>query len=130
LQPFKQLGREAHAIAPAEKDAKKLERFVGVKVPTGKVLGLEARGWRRGAAQDAGLIWWFEKALPDGSQAQLALDPGIIVGMVTENPEQTLGEVTIERGGSWWEGSGDLVFGRLDPIVFSELVRDLEALRS
>lgn len=130
LQPFAQIGREVRAIAEEERGARKLLRVEGVTVPTGKVLGLvDRRGWRRGPAQDGGCIWWFTKPLPGGEhEAFLMLDPGIIVGMVMEEPEQKLGTVTIDRVGSW-DGEGEVDFGRLDPIVFSELVRDLESLK-
>jgi predicted DNA-binding WGR domain protein len=130
LQPFRQLGREAFPITDPEREARSLERFAGTTVPTGKVLGLEARGWRRGAAQDGGGIWWFEKRIPATQhEAHLELDPGIIVGMVNENPEQKLGSVKIVRANTWHD-TEPMPLGRLDPIVFSELVRDLEGLRS
>jgi predicted DNA-binding WGR domain protein len=130
LQPFAQIGREVLAITEEERGARELRRVEGVTVPTGKVLGLvDRRGWRRGPPQDAGIIGWFTKPLPGGEhEAWLTLDPGVVVGMVMELPEQKLGTVTIERVGSW-DNQGGVAFGRLDPIVFSELVRDLESLR-
>jgi hypothetical protein len=48
--------------------------------------------------------------------------------MVNENPEQKLGAVKIVKAGSW--NAEPVPLARLDPIVFSELVRDLEGLRS
>lgn len=131
LQPFPQLGRPVHKPTPAELEATALARVDGVKVPTGKVLGLESKGWRRGSPQDGGVSCWYEKPLPDNLTAQLDLDPGIIAGMPGEYPEQTLGSVTIHMGGtsSWGSSSGGVKVGRLDAISFSELVRDLEALR-
>ncbi|HYC89750.1 MAG TPA: DUF4132 domain-containing protein [Thermoanaerobaculia bacterium] len=128
LQPWRQLGREVYRPADGERAAKKLTRWMGITLPTGKVLGLEQRGWRRSAAQDGGVSPWYLKPLPSGHEAQLALDPGIIAGMALEFNEQTLGEVTIEKAGDWG-GQGVMAFGELDPIVFSEIVRDLEALR-
>jgi hypothetical protein len=130
LQPFAQIGREVRAIAEEERGVRELRRVEGVTVPTGKVLGLvDRRGWRRGPAQDAGIIGWFTKPLPGGEhEACLTLDPGVVVGMVMEFPEQKLGTVTIDRLGSW-DNQGEVDFGRLAPIVFSELVRDLESLK-
>ncbi|MBK8594331.1 MAG: DUF4132 domain-containing protein [Holophagales bacterium] len=129
LQPFRQLGRETYAIRDEERTENALARFEGTKVPTGKVLGLEQRGWRRGAAQDGGCSWWYERPLPGNLEAHLLLDPGIVAGMAMEFPEQTLGKVTIERPGTWGE-SGVMPFGQLDAILFSELVRDLEGVRA
>lgn len=45
-----------------------------------------------------------------------------------EEPEQTLGPVIVNRPGAWVD-EGTLAFGELDPVAFSELVRDLEMLR-
>lgn len=128
LQPFRQLGRETFRIAEAEAREKALKRVEGIKVPTGKVLGLEQRGWRRGPTQDGGCSWWYERPLPANLEAHLSLEPGIIAGMALEFSEQTLKTVTLERPGTWSEG-GVLTFGALDPVLFSEIVRDLEALR-
>lgn len=128
LQPFPQLGRETFALADAERNGTKLVRVKGAKVPTGKVLGLESRGWRRGEPQDGGGIWWMQKNLPGELEARLSMDPGISVGMIAETPEQTLGEVELYGEGEW-SASGK-PFGALDAIVASELVRDLESLRS
>lgn len=130
LQPFRQLGREVYRIAPDERDVLELRRVEGLQVQTVRVLGLSSsRGWRRGPALDSGCIFWFAKPLPDGlHEARLWLDPGIIAGMVDEEPEQTLGTVIIQRTGSL-EDQGVVAFGELSPVVFSELVRDLESLR-
>src|SRR5690606_7855196 len=63
LQPFAQLGRDTYTLTDEEKGAPKLMRWNGTKVPTGKVLGLVNKGWRRGRAQDGGSIWHFSKPL-------------------------------------------------------------------
>jgi len=129
LQPFSQLAREIAAPTADEKNGKKLERVVGLKVPTGKVLGLDHRGWQRGAPQDGGVVCWYEKKLGGGLVACLDLDPGIFTGMVGEAPEQKLGAVTVSKGYSW-RAEDNLAFGALGPIAFSELLRDLDSLRS
>lgn len=126
LQPFVQLGRDTHALTEAEKTSGTLTRTKGRTVPTGKVLGLESRGWRRGEPQDGGGIWWIEKPLPDGLEARLALDPGMIVGMLGEHPEQKLGDLVLHEEGVWTASSR--TYGALDAIVASELLRDLESL--
>lgn len=131
LQPFPQLGREVYRIAEEEREARKLRRFEGDEVSTGKVLKLvDQRGWRRGPPGNKGYIWYFEKPLPDRRHlVRLELQPGISVGSPMEEPEQTLGPVIVNRPGSW-EDEGTLAFGELDPVTFSELVRDLETLRT
>jgi hypothetical protein len=130
LQPFAQIGRDTYTLSEDEKTALKLVRWKGAKVPTGKVLGLVNKGWRRGQAQDGGGIWAFYKPLGADKLIELHLDPGIIVGMVDEYPEQTLGEVQVGKPSSWGEVQDTEVFGTLDAIAASELIRDLEALRT
>ncbi|HEY1959088.1 MAG TPA: DUF4132 domain-containing protein [Polyangiaceae bacterium] len=129
LQPFAQLSREIATPTEKEKAATKLERVVGLTVPTGKVLGLDHRGWRRGPPQDGGVVCWYEKPLGGERVAWLDLDPGIFTGMVSEAPEQKLGGVTIAKGGDGWRPEKQIPLGEIGPIAFSELLRDLESLR-
>ena len=130
LQPFAQLGRDVYTLSTEEKTSNKLLRWKDMKVPTGKVLGLVNIGWRRGPAQDGGGIWTFDKPLDKDTALELILDPGIIVGMVDEYPEQTLGEITLGKPTRW--GSQDQIqnFDKLDAIAASELIRDMERLRT
>ncbi|OJT19996.1 hypothetical protein BO221_32890 [Archangium sp. Cb G35] len=128
LQPFAQLGRPTYEPAAEERTGTELARVKGLKVPTGKVLGLETRGWRRGPPQDAGVVGWMEKHLGPDRVIELELDPGLYTGMLSESPEQTLGTVTVRKPNTWGK-EGRFPLGTLDPILFSELVRDLEGLR-
>jgi predicted DNA-binding WGR domain protein len=128
LQPFPQLGRPTYAPTAEERTATELVRVKGLKVPTGKVLGLETRGWRRGPPQDGGVVGWMEKHLGPDSVVELELDPGLYTGMLSESPEQTLGPAVVRKPHTWGQ-EGRLPLGTLDPILFSELVRDLEGLR-
>ncbi|GHU45022.1 MolR family transcriptional regulator [Betaproteobacteria bacterium] len=130
LQPFSQIGRDTYTLTDTEKSALKLERWKGVEAPTGRVLGLVNKGWRRGEAQDGGSIWYFLKPLCDGNVIELDLDPGIIVGMVDEYPEQTLGAVQFGKKTHWGEISDPKPFTGLDAIAASELIRDMEGLRA
>jgi len=129
LQPFVQLGRDTYQLTAAEQASKALTRWKGSKVPTGRVLGLVNKGWRRGAAQDAGAIWYFLKPLGPNLAIELEFDPGIIVGMVNEEPEQQLGSVTCGLPNRW-DGGVQKVhqLGTLNAIAASELIRDMEAL--
>jgi hypothetical protein len=114
IQPFPQIGRPTFALEPKEKGKTKLDRVKGRKVKTGKVMGLQNRGWRKGSPQDAGQIYEMVKPLGELGQAELAFDPGINAGgMDSVEPEQTLGELTLPVKAE-----------ALDPILFSELVRD------
>ncbi|KWF15380.1 WGR and DUF4132 domain-containing protein [Burkholderia ubonensis] len=129
LQPFAQLGRDVYRLTDDERKGLLLERWKGVKVPTGRVLGLVNKGWRRGEAQDAGCIWYFTKPLGAGKVIELSLDPGIIVGAVDMYPEQALGALQTGSPSNWGGVREPDVLSTLDEISASELIRDLEGMR-
>jgi hypothetical protein len=130
LQPFAQLAREVVELPLSERQSAKSERVKGLIVPTGKLFGLDPRGWRRGTPQDAGVVCWYEKPLPGGLTACLDLDPGIFTGAVQESPQQTLGVLTLVEGDGYsWGHEKQVTFDKLSRIARSELMRDLESLR-
>ena len=54
------------------------------------------------------------------------LDPGILVGDITEFPEQTLWEIWVSDGsGSRWRREGQVPFASIGPVTASEMIRDL-----
>ncbi|MGI5163270.1 DUF4132 domain-containing protein [Spirillospora sp. CA-253888] len=116
LQPFPQLGRPVHALTDAERASGDLGRFTGVTVPVGRILGLERRGWRRGAPMDAGVQETVSRVLPGGHEVVVVLDPGIPVGYVDGAGDQRIGRVVLERGRR---------FGDLGPVAASEMLADL-----
>ena len=98
----------------------------GLEVATGKVIGLTGRGWRFGAPQDAGWIWDMTKSLPGDLQARMVFEGGLLAGAMAESPPtQKLGAVMVHRG----RKAEALTLAEMPPLVFSELVRDLERLR-
>jgi len=128
LQPFDQLGRAVFQPTPDELKVGVLTRMSGVTVKTGKILGLDGRGWHRGAPQDAGWVWDMYKPLGNGFRAELELKGGFCIAyMEGTPPEQQLGDVLLRpEAGS---DKSQVSFSELSASVFSELVRDLEALR-
>ena len=132
VQPFPQLGRDTYALTDDERAADELLRWQGIKVPTGKVLGLAHAGWRRGPAQDGGSIWTYDKRVDAARTLELTFEPGIIAALADLHPEQTLGGITLGRpahpGGC--QSGVPFTFDNLDPILASELIRDMERLRS
>ncbi|ARU04871.1 hypothetical protein CCO03_09440 [Comamonas serinivorans] len=131
LQPFPQVGRDTYALTEAELATKELKRWEGAVVPTGRILGLTHKAWRRGDAQDGGGIWYYAKPLGNGHLIEFTFEPGITVGMVDEEPEQTLHAVTYGLPGPWGEQRDEdkRNWSELDAISISELIRDMEALR-
>ena len=90
-------------------------------------MGLVNRGWERGQAQDAGWVGWFSKAVGDGLEVGLELEPGTVVGDLSYEPKQKLPAITLRKAGTW-DGQGPVNFEHLHPIVASEVLRDVELL--
>ncbi|MFF1930037.1 DUF4132 domain-containing protein [Streptomyces sp. NPDC058228] len=130
LQPFPQLGRAVFRLADEDAHGYRLTRFEGLKVPTGKVLGLERRGWERGVPQDAGVERWISKQLADNVCLVIALDSGIAVGVVDMFPDQTLETVWLDDqpNDHYPLRTYPLRFADLDPVTVSELLADLAEL--
>jgi predicted DNA-binding WGR domain protein len=127
IQPFPQLGREVYRLSDEERQSKVLLRFKGKRVASGSVYGLAHKGWRSGGAQDGGWIGWFDKALPDNLEAQIALEPGLSAGDPSYEPKQTLGELTLMAANSW-NDAGKRSFNLLSDVTVSELLRDLDRM--
>ncbi len=129
IQPFDQLARVVFRITDAEAKGNVLDRMKDVEVKTSKIQGLESRGWRKGQPQDAGWVWDVWKPLPGGIVAEMGIQGGICMGYMEGTPtEQKLGSVSLRKKDEW-QASKDLTFAALSPAVFSELVRDVDALR-
>lgn len=132
LQPFQQLGRAVRVLTEEERTALTLDRFTGKRVPSGKVVGLERFGWRRGDPSDHGMQTWMSRPVPGGGCVALGIEPGITMGSISGvADEQTITEVWVTSLPDvelWHEEKGRLPLGTLDAVSASELLRDLEAL--
>ena len=130
-QPFRQLGRETHRLTDAESRASAIGRYAGRRVASGSAIGLEHRGWRRDDPSDGGYIGAIVRELSGDLVAAVALDPGLNAGYV-DATAQTLGALTLRRADAWdthtWNNQDGVAFDTLDPIVASELLRDLDGL--
>ncbi|VVE85410.1 WGR and DUF4132 domain-containing protein [Pandoraea sputorum] len=129
LQPFAQLGRDVYRLTDDERKGLLLERWRGVKVPTGHVLGLVNKGWRRGEVGHGGCIWYFTKPLGKGKVIELSLEPGIIVGALDIYPDQALGALQVGSPSTSGGVREPDALSILDEISASELIRDLERMR-
>ncbi|WP_112137476.1 DUF4132 domain-containing protein [Glycomyces dulcitolivorans] len=130
LQPFEQLSRPVLAFTPEELATGRLERFEGAKVEVGKLLGLTSRGWHRSSPEDGGVEPGIYFPLPAGGYITVSLDPGIWVGMVGENPIQTLDGVRISATEDyWWTRAGRAGDGNhpkdIDAVTASEVLAAL-----
>ncbi|MGK5554560.1 DUF4132 domain-containing protein, partial [Actinomadura kijaniata] len=130
VQPFPQLGRPVHTLTDDERGSWELARFADVTVPTGRVVGLERRGWERGAPQDAGIQGEIFRALPDGRYLVVHLDPGIAIGALDALPEQRLRSVVLGTRPDALRTPDDPGprLGDLHPVTASEILADLTDL--
>ncbi|MCP9965340.1 DUF4132 domain-containing protein [Actinomadura madurae] len=80
-------------LADGEGADGRLERFEGLTVPTGKILGLTRMGWRRGAPQDGGVEHWISWTLDPKVTVVVELSPGVAAGSVDLFPEQKIARV-------------------------------------
>ncbi|MDX3660736.1 DUF4132 domain-containing protein [Streptomyces sp. ID05-26A] len=133
LQPFPQLSRPAHAFLPDEDRVPQLQKYVGLPVPVGKVLGLAKRGWVRGTPLDAGVEEWITRPLPSGGALVACLDPGIAIGAVDIYPEVKFSALYYaENGAGHWSpprDGGPPTFA-VDQVTASELISELESLHA
>ena len=118
VQPFPQLSRPVHAPTDAEREATRIERFRGRSATYGALRGLESRGWQR----------WMDDAVrfvkPVGARAyvELETDPGWHPSQTADDIEpQKLGDVVMRDSST---------LGSLDPVVFSEIVYDVDSITS
>ncbi|MQM28641.1 DUF4132 domain-containing protein [Glycomyces albidus] len=127
LQPFEQLSRPVLAFTDEELATGRLERFEGAKVEVGKLLGLTSRGWHRSSPEDGGVEPGIYFPLPGGGYVTVALDPGIWVGMIAENPIQTLTDVRLSADEDyWWRAGRNPDHPKdIDPVTASEILAAL-----
>jgi hypothetical protein len=131
LQPFPQLGRAVHRLTDEERTSRHLARFESLIVPTGRLLGLERRGWEREAPQDGGVQGQIFRASGDGYFVVIDLDPGIAVGDPDVFPEHRLASIWVnDRPDFYGRGENTPWFGDLDPVLASEVLADLTELTS
>jgi hypothetical protein len=105
IQPFDQLARAVYRITPDEAKVNVLARVNDVTVKTSKIQGLESRGWRKGAPQDAGWVWDMWKPLPGGLVAEMAIQGGICMGYMEGTP-------TRAEAGQHWPAKARRVAGK------------------
>jgi hypothetical protein len=119
LQPFPQIARPVHVATDAEKKGTHIERFHGRPTTYGALRGLESRGWQRWMDD----VVRFVKPIADRSYVELVTEPGW-------HPSQTADDIEPQKITDVVFRHGNDTLGSLDPVVFSEIVYDLESLTS
>ncbi|MBL1080136.1 DUF4132 domain-containing protein [Nocardia sp. 2] len=123
LQPFPQLHRDIHSLTPEERTATTLPRFQDRQAPAGRLLNLAQRGWRRGDYMED--IWSELSHDVDCGTVLIRLhDGGLISSRTDRSEKQPISVHLVARTSA----ERTPVFGDLDPITASELLRDLTIL--
>lgn len=138
VPPFPQLGREVHRLEGDEAAATRLDRLAGREVGASTLVGtLDRLGWTRGTPQDAGIFAEHSKQFPGaGVTAVVQYEDGVPAGAMTEWDDQRVTGVAFLKGLRtpdecvWLEAREGLKLGDVDPIVLSEVIRDLGALEA
>lgn len=134
VPPFPQLGRAINHLDPKEAKATELDRFKGVKLyaPT-MVFGLENLGWVRDGGGDGGGFYGHSKHFPfAGVTANVTYDGTVGYGYI--NPDELLTfetcYFTADDGGrkTWRYKESRMKLSDVDPVVISEVVKDLSEL--
>jgi hypothetical protein len=112
VQPFDQLSCTTFLPTKDEAKTNTLQRLAGTEVPYGALRGLTKVGWRPWADS---WINTYSRDLPGKASIQLNFEPGYSPSG-DEYEDQVIESVNLH---------GFKSYGEVDPIAFSELVRDL-----
>jgi predicted DNA-binding WGR domain protein len=129
-QPFEQLTREVFRLTPEELVGDALYRFDDRRVETKRVMALLTRGWRKGSAHDNGHVPYFYKPIAKGLDAGLQISGINVSSMEYTDAVQELGFIDFGDGEPAWGSvrAGAVPLAAIDPIVMSEVLRDVESL--
>lgn len=123
LQPFPQLERELYAPTEEEETAQALTRLEGTETHAGRLLALQHRGWCA-VVRDAPQV---ERELEEDLWARILHTPAIDREYVADEQRIVVGRVEVVDLTD--AKPKKITLGALDPIVFTEIVRDLMTLR-
>jgi len=114
IQPFPQLSRSTHALAPEERTGTSLTRFVGLVVPWNRVLSVARHGF---VGEGSDVVFSYGKSMAFGASLHFSIAPGIARGDPRNSGDQKIVSTQI---------SIDL--STLGPIAQSEILRELDGL--
>ena len=137
VSPFPQLGREVYTLEKGEGKTDDLERFHDMKLvaPT-LVFTLEKLGWVRGVAMDGGCFDEHSKQFPAADMTAVVGYEGVVgMGYIDPNEMLTVDSIHFCPGmrppsGYGWGSKKKLKLAKVPPIVISEVIADLQVLKS
>jgi hypothetical protein len=139
VSPFLQLGRPTFTVNPERAKEKSIRDFAEIGLHPGSIWsGTERLGWIRGSSADHGVVMEFSKPFPEGQvTALIRIEPGIARGAIDMlGDAQKIVECCFLRGVYETEAypyhrdEHKLPLGQVNPIAYSEVMADLNALAS
>lgn len=135
--PFPQLGRAVYVLSPTEQQSGQISQFHDLEIPAPSlVYTLEKLGWLRGPTMDAGLFDEHSKYFPAADvTAVIGYEGPVGMGYIEPENMLVLKSAHFSRGsrqqfGDHWISESKLRLGDVSPIVVSEVVADLQLLKS
>lgn len=118
-QPFAQLARPVHVLTDGERASTSLDRLRGTTVPTGRIVGLAARGWSLPEPPHR-LVRKrrLHRTTADGHALMVTFEPGIHIRHPERYADQELSAVRLV-------GARRARWGDVDPVAVSELLTAL-----
>ncbi|WP_143220803.1 DUF4132 domain-containing protein [Actinomadura sp. CNU-125] len=122
-QPFEQLARPVHVLTDAEFDSTSLHRFLGVRVPTSRIVDMTARGWSLPEPPHRMVHRRrMQFTTSDGHDVWVTFMPGIHIREPDRYADQEIGAVRLlpRLQQAHWSD--------VDPVAVSELLAELAEL--
>ena len=136
VQPFPQLGRTIQQLEAHEMEATEITRFNELKIPAPVlVFGLDRLGWTRDLPADGGgFCGAFKPFYGANLTAVVQYGDGVAPGWIVDAGDQQIKYVTfvpgIRKAEYWPEHKDRLVLSEIDPVVLSEVLKDILLLAS
>ena len=136
IPPFEQLTRPVFRLEPGEEQQQEISRFNHVTIDPRTMVGiLERLDWTRGQVMDAGIVHEHLKPFAHANvTAVLTYEDGLSMGYSDVWDYQTLTGCSflprIVHPDELWQVKKRVPLGQVDPVVISEVLRDLHVLAS
>ena len=139
---FPQLERKIFELKIADKNLKISKNYYGIKVNAFTFIGtLDKKGWSRGSVVDAGVIDSYYKKFPEAGITAIIEQIGALSVSYFENPAELGDLIFIKKDVKKFsnqlynepnnENDPRLIpFSELPPIIYSEVISDLEILKT
>ncbi len=134
VPPFTQLSRKTYALDDAEKETTEITRYAQLKIEAVVLIGvLQKLGWVRGAVGDGGMYYEHAKPFYANTVTAVIQYPGVPMGYLVGWQDQVIEHCFFVPGiykpdDAYPKHENLLKLGDVDPVVMSEVLRDLALL--